>query len=64
MTRHASLQKSKSNGLKSPARVISILNAGKKKDQHHEPQRGKNLVEQSPLFNHERIFKPKEHDPL
>jgi len=64
MTRHASLQKSKSNGLKSPARVISILDAAEKKGQHHESRHGKKLKEKSHLFNHERIFKPKEHDPL
>jgi len=64
MTHHASLQKSKSNDQKSPARVISILNAGKNKGQKHEPRHGKKSKGQLPLFNNERIFKPKEHDPL
>lgn len=64
MTRHASLQKSKSNGLKSPARVISILDTAKKKGQHHESRHATKSKGELPLFNHERIFKPKEHDPL
>lgn len=64
MSHHASLLKSKSNGLKSPARVISLLSAGKKNGQQHEPIHGKKLIEKLPLFNNERIFKPKEHDPL
>ncbi|AEV98628.1 hypothetical protein A4D02_21195 [Niastella koreensis] len=64
MIRHASLQKVRSNSLKSPARVISMLSAGKNKGQTHESKHGKKTKEESPLFNHERIFKPKEHDPL
>jgi hypothetical protein len=64
MTRHALLLKSKPNGLKSPARVIPITNTGKKKGQSDEPKHGNKSKGELPLYNNERIFKPKEHDPL
>jgi len=64
MSHHASLQKNRSNDLKSPARVISLLSAGKKNGQNHEPIHGRTSKKDFPLFNNERIFKPKEHDPL
>ena len=64
MTHYATLQKSKITGLKSPAHVVSIRSAGKKYGQHHEPKHGKKLKVELPQFNNERIFKPKEYDPL
>ncbi|AEV98226.1 hypothetical protein A4D02_23285 [Niastella koreensis] len=64
MTRYASLQKNKSNSLKSPARVISLLSAGKKEKHNHAPKHGKKSKDELPLFHNERIFKAKDHDPL
>jgi len=61
---HASLQKNKSNGLKSPARVITMLSPGNKKGQNNAPKHDKKSKDEFPLFNNERIFKPKVHDPL
>ncbi|OQP44852.1 hypothetical protein A4H97_10865 [Niastella yeongjuensis] len=64
MTHLASLQKSRSNGLKSPARVIPILHAGKKQGQNQGPKHRERSTVEFPQFNNERIFKPKQHDPL
>lgn len=64
MNHHATLQRSKSVDLKSAARVIPIRSASKKYGQNHEPKHGKKSKDGLPLFNNERIFKPKEYDPL
>jgi len=64
MGRHASLLKNKISDKRKPARVVSIMNAGNKKDKKHGVSLGRKSKEEIPLFNNERIFKAKKHDPL
>jgi hypothetical protein len=62
MGRHASSGLKNNSFTKSrPARVISILIAGGKKV---KTQSDKKSSGELPLYNHERIFKAKKHDPL
>jgi hypothetical protein len=61
MNRQASALKNKSILKSRPARVISILNAGRKKG---KTQSDKKSTGELPLYNNERIFKAKKHDPL
>ena len=64
MSRHTSLLKNKIIDKRNPARVVSIMNAGNKKDKKHGVSFEHKSNEEIPLFNHERIFKAKKHDPL
>lgn len=64
MNRHSSLLKNKTTDKRNPARVVSILNAGNRKDKKHGVSLGYKSNEEIPIFNHERIFKAKKHDPL
>jgi hypothetical protein len=64
MSHHASLLKSKDVEVKSPATVVPIRITGDKKGKHHEPVSINKFHRELPLYNNERIFKAKKHDPL
>ena len=64
MSHHASLRKSEENEVKSPAPVVPISKAGEEKGKQLKTRPKKKLNKELPLFNNERIFKPKKPDPL
>lgn len=53
--------KNKSFTKNRPARVISMVHAGRKKGKSRSDKKSTGEL---PLYNHERIFKAKKHDPL
>jgi hypothetical protein len=63
MSRHASLRKNETSAKKQQAPVIPIQGHGDK-----SKKQGMDVKEKSnkdlPMFNSERIFKVKKHDPL
>ncbi|WP_081170248.1 hypothetical protein [Niastella populi] len=57
----SSILKNKSFTKSRPARVISMLHAGGKKAKNRSDKKSTGEL---PLYNHERIFRAKKHDPL
>jgi hypothetical protein len=64
MSQHTSVRKSKENFKNHPARVIPISNTGAKRGKSHGGAFDNKSKNQLPMYNNERIFKPKKHDPL